>query len=151
MQVWEIPIFIVLGCLGGLIGVAFNLTNKMLTIKRKKWFGFTGTVSSKQPSRLKVLEALAVSLVVSVVTFTLPLCWDMCSCNPYPAGDSPFLDACACDPNLPFCGDINATHPVRRTTLCGRRVRRHTQWQRCQKSALLGAAPVADAGSWSHR
>lgn len=45
-HLWEVVMFVVVGGLGGLIGAAFNQTNKWITIKRKALFGFHGTIGA---------------------------------------------------------------------------------------------------------
>ena len=63
--VYEIPIFVVLGGLGGLAGALFNRLSKALLRFR---------IRAIAPSRLRrVLDVAAVTLLVSCVTFFVPL------------------------------------------------------------------------------
>ena len=65
----EIPIFIMMGCLGGLIGALFNEINHKLTIFRMKYI-------TKRP--LKVFEAVFVSILTAFVGFLLILASSEC-------------------------------------------------------------------------
>jgi H+/Cl- antiporter ClcA len=57
----ELPIFILLGAIGGAVGAMFNQLNKIITIKRKKYV---------VPHKLRnVLEALIIAMAVSVLSF----------------------------------------------------------------------------------
>ena len=77
-DVWELLVFMLLGCAGGLIGGAFNLVNKRITVARRRFFGFTGTVGAKKPKFSKYVEVIIVSFMMSTVTFVVPLMWDTC-------------------------------------------------------------------------
>ena len=67
----ELPIFILLGCLGGLIGALFNEINHKLTVFRMKYI-------NKRP--LKVLEAVFVAILTAFVGFILILASSECRC-----------------------------------------------------------------------
>ena len=60
-----------IGCLGGLIGAVFNATNEHLTIWRMKHVNFSKT--------RRFLEVIAVSLLVTTVSFLMPLLWNRCT------------------------------------------------------------------------
>ena len=69
-EVWELFIFIMMGCVCGLLGAAFNSVNRRLTIFRKRIF--SGRI------RLRVLEALlSICLVISLF-FWLPVAMPQC-------------------------------------------------------------------------
>lgn len=70
-SIWELNIFMIIGILGGLIGAVFNATNEKMTHWRMK------NINHSQKRR--VLEVLAVSLLVSIVSFTLPIIWNRCT------------------------------------------------------------------------
>jgi len=72
--VWELLLFVVIGCMGGLIGALFNATNERLTIWR-----FRNV--SKSVGR-RVAECLLVALAVSLVSYLLPLLWGDCTPRP---------------------------------------------------------------------
>lgn len=78
-DVWELFMFALLGCAGGVLGAVFNLINKWITLRRKSYFGFTGTVSAKAKSRAKYIEVLAVTAIMSTVSFVLPLLFSKCT------------------------------------------------------------------------
>ena len=68
-NVLEIPIFILMGCLGGLIGALFNEINHKLTVFRMKYI-------IKRP--LKVFEAVFVSILTAFAGFILILASSEC-------------------------------------------------------------------------
>jgi len=70
-SIWELNLFIIIGCLGGLIGAVFNSSNEHLTLWRMKH------VNHSQKRR--ALEVLAIAFLVSVVSFTLPMIWNRCT------------------------------------------------------------------------
>ena len=63
--------FIVIGCLGGLIGAVFNAANEHLTIWRMK------RVNHSKLRRF--VEVVVISIGVSVVSFVMPLIWGRCT------------------------------------------------------------------------
>lgn len=74
--VFELFLFVVIGIIGGLIGAVFNNTNERIT----KWRMKNVNASKKK----RFLEVICVSLLVSLVSFLLPLCW--WKCTPLPTG-----------------------------------------------------------------
>lgn len=72
-SVWELLLFILLGCLGGLAGATFNWANEWLTILRSKWIRSKGA---------RALEALGVTLLCSVVMYVVPCLWPYCTKRP---------------------------------------------------------------------
>lgn len=67
--IFEIPIFIFLGCAGGLIGALFNSINHRLTIFRMKYIN--------RPF-LKVLEAVFIALITAFIGFILIISSNEC-------------------------------------------------------------------------
>lgn len=70
-SIWELALFVVIGCLGGLIGAVFNATNEHLTIWRMK------NVNHSKFRRF--IEVVCVSALVSVVAFLMPVLWGRCT------------------------------------------------------------------------
>ncbi|KAL3919946.1 MAG: hypothetical protein SGILL_003499, partial [Bacillariaceae sp.] len=70
-SIWELPIFACLGCLGGLIGAVFNAANEHLTIWRMKRVNFS-------KSR-RFVEVIGVAVLVSVVSYAMPVIWGRCT------------------------------------------------------------------------
>jgi chloride channel 7 len=70
-SIWELPIFAILGCLGGLIGAVFNAANEHLTIWRMKRVNISKT--------RRLIEVIVISFGVSVTSFILPLIWGRCT------------------------------------------------------------------------
>lgn len=70
-SIWELPIFALIGCLGGLIGAVFNAANEHLTIWRMKRVNFSKT--------RRLFEVVVIAMGVSVVSFMLPLIWNRCT------------------------------------------------------------------------
>lgn len=72
--IWELINFMIIGCLGGLIGAVFNAANENLTIWRMQRVNHS--------KRKRMLEVLAVSLSVSVISFLMPMLWNRCTEKP---------------------------------------------------------------------
>jgi len=70
-SVWELLLFILIGCLGGLIGACFNAGNEHLTIWRMKNVNFC--------KKRRVIEVVVMSLLVTTVSFVMPLIWNRCT------------------------------------------------------------------------
>jgi chloride channel 7 len=76
--VYELPLFIAIGCLGGLFGAFFNFVNLRAGQYRAKNINI-----SKQK---RVIELLSVTLLMSFISFMLPLMWQVCTPRPEPQG-----------------------------------------------------------------
>ena len=63
--------FIVIGCLGGLIGAVFNAANEHLTIWRMK------RINHSKARRF--LEVCIISFGVSIISYMMPLIWGRCT------------------------------------------------------------------------
>jgi chloride channel 7 len=70
-SIWELFLFIIIGCLGGLIGAVFNAANEHLTIWRMKRVNFS--------KARRFLEVIVISVFVSTVSFVMPLLWNRCT------------------------------------------------------------------------
>ena len=70
-SIWELNMFIIIGCLGGLIGAVFNAANENITIWRMKYINHN--------KKRRFYEVLAISFLVSIVSFTLPIIWNHCT------------------------------------------------------------------------
>jgi hypothetical protein len=70
-SIWELILFVVIGCLGGLIGAVFNAANEHLTIWRMKRVNFS--------KFRRLMEVLAISALCSFVAFLMPLLWNKCT------------------------------------------------------------------------
>lgn len=70
-SVWELLLFILIGCLGGLIGACFNAGNEHLTIWRMKNVNFS--------KKRRLIEVLVMSVLVTTVSFVMPLLWGRCT------------------------------------------------------------------------
>ena len=64
----------IIGCLGGLIGAVFNSANEHLTMWRMKRVNYS--------KKRRVIEVFCVSLLVSVVSFVMPVLWNRCTEKP---------------------------------------------------------------------
>jgi H+/Cl- antiporter ClcA len=70
-SIWELSLFTIIGCLGGLIGAIFNAANEHLTLWRMKRIN---------PSKTRrFVEIICISAAVSVISFLLPLMWGKCT------------------------------------------------------------------------
>lgn len=72
--IWENMIFMIIGCLGGLIGAVFNAANENITIWRMKHINYS--------KKRRILEVMVVSLIVSIVSFVMPVIWNRCTDKP---------------------------------------------------------------------
>ena len=70
-SIWELFLFVIIGCLGGLIGAVFNASNEQITIWRMKH------VNKSQLRRF--LEVLCISFLVTTVSFVMPMVWGRCT------------------------------------------------------------------------
>lgn len=70
-SIWELFLFVIIGCLGGLIGAVFNATNEHLTIWRMN------RINHSKIRRF--LEVIVISVGVSVVSFLMPVLWNRCT------------------------------------------------------------------------
>jgi chloride channel 7 len=69
--IWELLLFVVIGCLGGLIGAIFNATNEHLTLWRMRNVNYSKT--------RRFVEVLGVSMTMSLVSFAMPFLWGRCT------------------------------------------------------------------------
>eukprot|EP00658_Telonema_sp_P-2_P015418 TRINITY_DN15928_c0_g2_i3.p1 TRINITY_DN15928_c0_g2~~TRINITY_DN15928_c0_g2_i3.p1 ORF type:complete len:719 (+),score=167.46 TRINITY_DN15928_c0_g2_i3:204-2360(+) len=76
-NIWECPYFIIIGCVGGLIGALFNHINMKLTVWRLHNVNFS--------SHRRMLEVMTVALVVSLFSILFPYIANDCTAiaNPY--------------------------------------------------------------------
>ncbi|CAM9377787.1 unnamed protein product [Phaeothamnion confervicola] len=72
-SVWELWLFVLLGCMGGLIGACFNHFNTKLALWRMRHV---------RSSARKLLEAVGVGLLMSAVSFGMPMLWGTCTPKP---------------------------------------------------------------------
>ena len=70
-SVWELLLFIIIGCLGGLIGAVFNAANEHLTVWRMR--------NINHSKQRRFIEVIIVSVFVTTVSFLLPLLWMRCT------------------------------------------------------------------------
>lgn len=78
--VFELLLFVAIGVMGGIIGAIFNNTNEQITKWRIKNVNHT--------KKRRFVEVLLISMLVSMVTFLLPLAFG--SCTPLPEVDETF-------------------------------------------------------------
>uniref|UniRef100_A0A7S4QMQ0 Chloride channel protein n=1 Tax=Alexandrium monilatum TaxID=311494 RepID=A0A7S4QMQ0_9DINO len=69
-RIWELPIFVAMGCVGGLLGALFNWLNTRLTLWRMRHVGPRG--------RRRFLEALLVTAAAAAAFFAVPLWTHSC-------------------------------------------------------------------------
>lgn len=75
-RIFEIPFFIVMGCIGGLLGALWNHINYKITVFRKRYV---------RPKWLKVIEACIVAAVTATLGFLMMFLIDDCR----PVGQDP--------------------------------------------------------------
>jgi H+/Cl- antiporter ClcA len=69
-SVWELALFTVMGGMGGLVGACFVSSNRYIT----KW-----RFAHLKGKTSKMVEALLVCILMSVISFMLPLLWNRCT------------------------------------------------------------------------
>ncbi|CAN0572934.1 unnamed protein product, partial [Ectocarpus sp. 12 AP-2014] len=69
-SVWELWLFILVGCMGGLIGACFNRVNQRLSTWRRKHVC--------TPFR-RLMEVLGVTFLMTAVCFVMPMLWGICT------------------------------------------------------------------------
>lgn len=77
-QIYELPMFMAIGCLGGVLGAFFNHLNEQVSIYRKKKIN---PVKSK-----RLTELVLITLTMSFISFIFPLMWQVC--QPLPDTES---------------------------------------------------------------
>lgn len=77
-QIYELPIFMAIGCMGGVLGALFNHINEQISLYRKKH------LNAHKWKRL--VELVLITLGMSFISFILPLCWQ--KCTPIPDGSN---------------------------------------------------------------
>eukprot|EP00592_Proboscia_alata_P028268 CAMPEP_0194446072 /NCGR_PEP_ID=MMETSP0176-20130528/128221_1 /TAXON_ID=216777 /ORGANISM="Proboscia alata, Strain PI-D3" /LENGTH=994 /DNA_ID=CAMNT_0039272717 /DNA_START=152 /DNA_END=3137 /DNA_ORIENTATION=- len=70
-SIWELLLFGVIGCLGGLIGACFNAANEALTLWRM--------AKVNHSKKRRFYEVLVVSLGVSILSYAMPYVWGRCT------------------------------------------------------------------------
>ena len=70
-HVYELPLFVAMGCLGGVFGALFNYTNQTVSKYR------ITHINSNKWTRMK--ELLLITVTMSLLSFILPLCWPVCT------------------------------------------------------------------------
>ena len=71
-SVWELSLFMLIGAMGGLIGACFNSFNLQLFHWRK----------TNMPGKLfylRLIEAVSVVIIMSLLAFLLPVFWSKCT------------------------------------------------------------------------
>ncbi|CAM9910770.1 unnamed protein product, partial [Ectocarpus sp. 4 AP-2014] len=72
-SVWELWLFILVGCMGGLIGACFNRMNQRLSTWRRKHVC---------TPFMRLMEVLGVTFLMTVVCFVMPMLWGICTPKP---------------------------------------------------------------------
>jgi chloride channel 7 len=70
-SIWELILFVMVGCLGGLIGAIFNATNEHLTYWRMERVNFS--------KKRRLVEVVFISVLMSCISFLMPLLWGRCT------------------------------------------------------------------------
>lgn len=78
--VYELPVFLFIGCAGGALGALFNYVNEHVSIYRKK------KLNAFKWKRLA--ELVIITLIMSFISFILPLMWQVCQPVPTPTAMS---------------------------------------------------------------
>jgi chloride channel 7 len=74
-RVFELPIFLAMGCFGGVLGALFNHINEQMSLYRKK------KLNAFKWKR--IIELVSITLAMSFISFILSLTWQVCTDIPY--------------------------------------------------------------------
>jgi chloride channel 7 len=72
--IWELIMFMIVGCLGGLLGAIFNESTEHIVAWRMKYIN--------KKKKLRLVEALLLATAFSIVFFSIPLMWNQCTEKP---------------------------------------------------------------------
>jgi chloride channel 7 len=70
-SIWELSLFVLVGCFGGMIGAVFNAANEHITLWRMRRVNHS--------KLYRFIEALLVGVLVSTISFLVPLLWGKCT------------------------------------------------------------------------
>lgn len=70
-SIWELSLFVIVGCLGGMIGAVFNAANEHITLWRMRRVNHS--------KLFRFMEALCVCVAVTTISFLVPLLWGKCT------------------------------------------------------------------------
>eukprot|EP01034_Spumella_vulgaris_P021794 gene21794-27863_t len=79
--VYELPMFMLIGVIGGGFGAAFNHFNMLISMYRKKHLNAF--------KWKRMVELIAITLLMSFISFILPICWQVCTDKPEETSDLP--------------------------------------------------------------
>lgn len=96
--VYELPLFVAMGALGGILGAFFNHLNMLMSIYRMKHINM-----SKQK---RLLELCSITLLMSFLSYILPICWQVCTPLPEATSSTSKQEEDLIDHLVPFqCHD----------------------------------------------
>ena len=72
-RVYELPIFIIMGVVGGGLGALFNNINEWISLYRKK------NMAGEANKWKRMVELVTIALTMSFISFVLPSCWQVCT------------------------------------------------------------------------
>ncbi len=78
--VYELPMFLLMGIIGGVLGAFFNHLNMLVSIYRMK------NINSQKWKRM--MELCSITLFMSFISYILPICWQVCTPIPEPTSST---------------------------------------------------------------
>lgn len=82
--VYELPMFMLIGAVGGVMGALFNHLNMLMSIYRKKHLNAF--------KWKRMVELVSITLLMSFISFILPICWQVCTPKPEADDDLPLQE-----------------------------------------------------------
>jgi chloride channel 7 len=92
--VYELPMFLLMGVIGGVMGAFFNHINMHMSMYRMKHLN--------KFKWKRMVELCSITLLMSFLGFILPLCWQVCTPKPEPTADSTVQEIDLMEELVPF-------------------------------------------------
>ena len=76
---YELPLFVGIGVVGGILGALFNYINEMVSLYRKKYINMY--------KWKRMIELCLITLLMAFISYILSICWQVCTPIPYDSSE----------------------------------------------------------------